>query len=82
MQCDLCDAEVRDVEAAIEAGWSPSYYERWADKYEITQPICLRCSSDKCCVVDGELVLKPVAVRPVELMSYGWDDAIHDHRLR
>jgi len=82
MKCDMCGAEVRDVTAAIEAGWCPSYYESPEDDGEVMEPICGECSTARCYVDDGELVLKPVAIQPREIMSYGWDNAIHDHRLR
>jgi len=44
IKCDLCDATVESVEAAIEAGWFPSY---WIGEDEGC-PICEDCAASKC----------------------------------
>jgi hypothetical protein len=38
--CCFCNATVVDVEAAIEAGWYPSFY---AGDEEFSEPLCPRC---------------------------------------
>lgn len=56
IRCDLCAAEVESVTAAIEAGWSASYF---IGDDDTGRPVCGKCAVEKCEVdaSDGELVL-------------------------
>jgi hypothetical protein len=57
LQCDLCDATAADVEAAIDAGWLPSYYDGpEPDGEETGNPICEACVN-KCHLDNGEYTL-------------------------
>ncbi|MHB8971254.1 MAG: hypothetical protein ACYC4N_12475 [Pirellulaceae bacterium] len=42
--CDLCGSTIQHVEAAIEAGWIPSYFD---GETEVSQPVCPECSSTR-----------------------------------
>jgi hypothetical protein len=44
LTCDLCGQTIQHVEAAIEAGWIPSYFDGEA---EVSQPVCPECSSTR-----------------------------------
>jgi hypothetical protein len=58
IECYFCGTSVPNAEAAIDANWVPSFYERGSD-YETLEPVCEACSAkflepDQ----DGELVRK------------------------
>jgi hypothetical protein len=53
IRCDLCDATVEDIDAAVEAHWAASYFI--GD--DQCDPICCDCAATKCRIEDGELVL-------------------------
>jgi hypothetical protein len=42
--CDLCGQTIQHVEAAIEAGWIPSYFD---GENEVCEPVCPECSSTR-----------------------------------
>ena len=71
MRCDLCGVEVADTDEAIKAGWEPSYYDAPDADYDCLYPICGECARDRCEIVEGEMTLKPVAVRPSMVSEYG-----------
>jgi len=59
IECHFCNRTTRDVEAAIEAGWIPSFYEV-GDEHETPDPVCPMCQEvfleqDD----DGEMVYSP-----------------------
>ena len=54
VHCSLCDDSIETVEAAIEAGWFPSYYE---GDDECDGPVCPKCAATKCRLTDDGLEL-------------------------
>ena len=55
--CDLCGQTIGSVGEAISDDWSPSYFIP-NEMYEISEPICDRCTVSRCHVTDaGELEL-------------------------
>ena len=54
ISCDLCGVGIETVEAAIDAGWEPSYYRNGE---ETGYPLCPHCAETRCRIDGGELVL-------------------------
>jgi hypothetical protein len=61
--CEICGATVRNVDAAIDAGWYPSHWRYgmpgWRDPalgdvFSEEGPICPGCANDPEVVMDGE----------------------------
>lgn len=42
VSCCHCEASVADVEAAIEAGWVPGYWDDATDE-DVCEPVCPVC---------------------------------------
>jgi hypothetical protein len=60
LTCSFCSKTIGGVGAAIDAGWSPSFYLDAVSTSETGTPVCPDCEmahldADE----DGELVLKP-----------------------
>jgi hypothetical protein len=65
VECSFCGSVIEGVEAAIEAGWYPSF---WVGESEYSSPICEGCAIAHC-DFDPEPVVKPghagfLATRP------------------
>lgn len=49
VECCFCAAQVESVEAAIDAGWLPSFF---IGENETSEPVCPSCEAT--CLVEGE----------------------------
>ena len=56
VECNLCGDEMPSVDAAIDAGWIPSY---WDGECETGAPACVACQRSRLrCCGDGEWELR------------------------
>ena len=55
IRCYFCRTAVTGVEAAVQFGWTPSFY---ASEREVSDPVCPDCTSDRLRLADdGEFEL-------------------------
>jgi len=62
LSCVFCGMEIESTEAAVDAGWIPSYYD---GEDECEGPVCAACVSKRLQVgTDGELETKKGLIFP------------------
>lgn len=62
--CDICGRKIKDVEAAIDAGWMPSY---WIDDVEFSRVVCDECIGHHIEFVEDVPVMKLTGVMLVNM---------------
>ena len=70
MDCVLCGKTVSDTNAAIDAGWIPSY---WDGDGEVEGPFCDECVAKRLqlCEETGDHELSPNRLEPMTIEEYG-----------
>ena len=67
IECNLCGAEMPSIEAAINAGWVPSY---WDGDSETGAPACVECQRTRLRTCDdGEMEL----IQPITYANHDID---------